>query len=108
MKRSMKPLTQLATQSLDYDLGARACELFLCFAPFVFLRSIVLTSLFPLFYVTCEYVTARMSPEYFGSLVSGDSVALFSRSKKLKEKSDHRKPKTVETKLVSSEKIVQT
>ena len=60
---------------------------FLCFAPFVFLRSIVLTSLFPLFYVTCEYLTARMSPEYFGSLVSGDSVALFSRSKKLKEKS---------------------
>ena len=70
-----------------FDLGARTCELFLCFAPFVFLRSIVLTSLFPLFYVTCEYLTARMSPEYFGSLVSGDSVALFSRSKKLKEKS---------------------
>ena len=28
---------------------------FLCFAPFVFLHSIVLTSLFPLFYVTCEF-----------------------------------------------------
>ena len=28
---------------------------FFCFAPFVFLRSIVLTSLFPLFYVTCEF-----------------------------------------------------
>ena len=36
-------------------LGVRTCELFLCFAPFVFLRSIVLTSLFPLFYVTCEF-----------------------------------------------------
>ena len=35
--------------------GVRTCELFLCFAPFVFLRSIVLTSLFPLFYVTCEF-----------------------------------------------------
>ena len=36
-------------------LGVRTCELFLRFAPFVFLRSIVLTSLFPLFYVTCEF-----------------------------------------------------
>ena len=36
-------------------LGVRTCELFLCFTPFVFLRSIVLTSLFPLFYVTCEF-----------------------------------------------------
>ena len=59
MKRSMKPLTQLAM----YDLGVRTCELFLCFAPFVFVRSIVLTSLFPLFYVTCEYLTPRMSLE---------------------------------------------
>ena len=36
-------------------LGVRTCELFLCFAPFVFLRSIALTSLFPPFYVTCEF-----------------------------------------------------
>ena len=36
-------------------LGVRTCELFLCFAPFVFLCSIVLTSLFPLFYITCEF-----------------------------------------------------
>ena len=36
-------------------LGVRTCELFLCFAPFVFLGSIVLTSLFPLFYVTREF-----------------------------------------------------
>ena len=97
MKRSMKPLTQLAM----YDLGVRTCELFLCFAPFVFLRSIVLTSLFPLFFVTCEYLTARMSPEYFGSLVSGRSVALLL----LKEKAT---TETIEAKLVSSDKIVQT
>ena len=36
-------------------LGVRTCELFLCFAPFVFLGSIVLTSLFSLFYVTREF-----------------------------------------------------
>ena len=36
-------------------LGVRTCELFLCFALFVFLRSIVLTSLFLLCYVTCEF-----------------------------------------------------
>ena len=36
-------------------LGVRTCELFLCFAPFVFLGFIVLTSLFSLFYVTGEF-----------------------------------------------------
>ena len=36
-------------------LGVRTCELFLCFAPFVFLGSIASTSLFPLFYVTREF-----------------------------------------------------
>ena len=36
-------------------LGVRTCELFLCFAPFVFLGSIVFTSLFSLFYVTREF-----------------------------------------------------
>ena len=36
-------------------LGVRTCEPFLCFAPFVFLGSIVLTSLFPLFYVNREF-----------------------------------------------------
>ena len=35
-------------------LGVTTCELFLCFASFVFLSSFVLTSLFPLFYVTRE------------------------------------------------------
>ena len=34
--------------------GVRICELFLCFAPFVFLGCFVLTSLFFLFYVTRE------------------------------------------------------
>ena len=32
-------------------LGVRTCKLFLCFAPFVFLGFIVLTSLFPLRYI---------------------------------------------------------
>ena len=36
-------------------LGVRTCEVFLCFAPFVFLRFIVLTSLGPLLYVTREF-----------------------------------------------------
>ena len=39
---------------LGVYLGVRTCELFLCFAPFVFLGSIVFTSLFSLFYVTSE------------------------------------------------------
>ena len=36
-------------------LCVRTCELFLCFAPFVFLGSIVFTSFFSLFFVTCEF-----------------------------------------------------
>ena len=36
-------------------LCVRTCELFLCFAPFVFLGSTVFTSLFSLFFVTCEF-----------------------------------------------------
>ena len=36
-------------------LGVRTCELVFCFAPFVFLGSIVLTSLSSLFYVTGEF-----------------------------------------------------
>ena len=36
-------------------LGVRTCELFICFAPFVFLSSIVQTSSFPLFHVTREF-----------------------------------------------------
>jgi len=36
-------------------LGVRTCEVFLCFAPFVFLGFIVLTSLCPLPYVTREF-----------------------------------------------------
>ena len=36
-------------------LSVGTCELFLCFAPFVFLVSMVLTSLFSLFYVNCEF-----------------------------------------------------
>ena len=83
MKRSMKPLTQLATRSLDLP----RCN-FLCFAPFVFLRPFV-------------SLTPRMSPESFGSLVSGRSVALLL----LKEKAT---TETIEAKLVSSDKIVQT
>ena len=48
----------LATDKSRYFgvyLGVRTCELFLCFAPFVFLGSIVFTSLFSLFYVTREF-----------------------------------------------------
>ena len=37
------------------SLGVRTCELFLCFVPIVRVRAIVLTSLFSLFYVTCEF-----------------------------------------------------
>ena len=37
--------------NLEVYFGVRTCELFLCFTPFVFLGSIVLTSLF---YVTGE------------------------------------------------------
>ena len=44
----------LATQFRVY-LGVRTCELFLCFAPFVFLGFSVSTSLFPLLYVTREF-----------------------------------------------------
>ena len=36
-------------------LGVRTCELFFSFAPSVFLSSVVLTYLFPLFYFTCEF-----------------------------------------------------
>ena len=35
-------------------LGVRTCEVFLCFVAIIFLHSIVLTSLFSLFYVNCE------------------------------------------------------
>ena len=42
---------------LDFwvSLGVRTCELFLCFVSIVRVRAIVLTSLFSLFYVTCEF-----------------------------------------------------
>ena len=36
-------------------LGVRTCELFLSFITIVRVRAIVLTSLFSLFYVTCEF-----------------------------------------------------
>ena len=36
-------------------LGVITCELFLCFVPFVLLGTIVLTSLFSLFYIDCEF-----------------------------------------------------
>ena len=36
-------------------LGVRTCERFLCFSPFVFLGSIMLTSLFSSFYFNCEF-----------------------------------------------------
>ena len=35
-------------------LGVRTCEVFLCLVTIIFLGSIVLISLFSLFYVTCE------------------------------------------------------
>ena len=40
---------------LEFYLGVRTCELFLCFSSFVFLGSIVMTSLLTLFYVNCEF-----------------------------------------------------
>ena len=49
---------------------------------------------------TINATSCPVYPESFGSLVSGRSVALFSRSKKLKSKRL--------TKLVSSDQIVQT
>ena len=45
-------------------LGVRTCEVFLCFVTIMFVLSIVLTSLFSLFYVTREgnrFLTPRMS-----------------------------------------------
>ena len=36
-------------------LGVTTCELLLCFVPFVLLRTIVLTSLFSLFYIDREF-----------------------------------------------------
>ena len=42
-------------QRFGVYLSVRTRELFLCFAPFVFLGSIVLNFLFPLFYVTREF-----------------------------------------------------
>ena len=35
-------------------LGVKTCEVFLCFVTIMFVLSIVFTSLFSLFYVTCE------------------------------------------------------
>ena len=85
MKRSMKPLTQLA-----------------------------LISLFPLIYVTCGFNGLLILHQGWAQ-----SIWLFSQRRqrcpiftqqKAKRKGYHRKrtAKTVETKLVSSEKIVQT
>lgn len=42
-------------------LSVGTCELFLCFAPFVFLVSMVLTSLFSLLYVNCEFYRFLLS-----------------------------------------------
>ena len=47
-------LARFVSAQFSVYLGVRTCELFLCFAPFVFLGFIVLTSLFSLFYVTRE------------------------------------------------------
>ena len=44
---------QLSANNRVY-LGVRTCEVFLCLVTIIFLGSIVLTSLFSLFYVTCE------------------------------------------------------
>ena len=41
-------------QDFRVYLGVRTCEVFLCVITIIFLDSIVLTSLFSLFYVTCE------------------------------------------------------
>ena len=44
-----------ARRKVWVSLGVRTCELFLCFVTIVRVRAIVLTSLFSLFYVTCEF-----------------------------------------------------
>ena len=48
-------LDSCATLHLLGFTSVKESELFLCFAPFVFLGSIVLTSLFPLFYGTRDF-----------------------------------------------------
>ena len=56
LKSPIFPIFFLAGEAKIWDyLGVRTCELLLRFAPFVVLHSILLTSLFPLFYITCEF-----------------------------------------------------
>ena len=52
-----KPSTQFVVMQKPCDwvyLGVRTCEVFPCFVTIMFVLSIVLTSLFSLFYVTRE------------------------------------------------------
>ena len=51
---SFKGITMNLPKQRVY-LGVRTCEIFLCSASFVFLGSIVLTSLFPFFAVTWSF-----------------------------------------------------
>lgn len=57
--------------NLEVYFGVRTCELFLCFTSFVFLGSIVLTSLF---YVTSEFT-------WFIQNLGGEKIKDFLRSK---------------------------
>lgn len=58
--------------NLEVYFGVRTCELFLCFTSFVFLGSIVLTSLF---YVTSEFTW------FIQNLGGGGEIKDFLRSK---------------------------
>ena len=52
MKTSQNQL--LRVRKMEFTLGVRTCEVFLCFVAIMFVLSIVLTSLFSLFYTTRE------------------------------------------------------
>ena len=45
----------ISRRKTGFPPGVRTCELFLYFVTIVRVRAIVLTSLFSLFYVTCEF-----------------------------------------------------
>ena len=58
-RKSREPENEFGhfAQKNGIHLGVRTCELFLCFVPFVLLGTIVLTSLFSLFYIDREFYT---------------------------------------------------
>ena len=55
-------MLQWAPLKLRVFLGVKTCEVFLCFLAIVRVVSIMLTSLFCLFYVTGEYYLKVLTP----------------------------------------------